>query len=88
MSTFVKHSNLLKYVHKMSTQYLLENFSSYQYSVLTRVLILSTHFMPGLTAVAMTLCQSNIHWPIKLLMTRRPLHITPCDQPAFIGVWS
>ena len=31
----------------MSTQYLLEYFSSYQYSVFTWVLILSTHSMPG-----------------------------------------
>ena len=31
----------------MSTQYLLEYFLSYQYSVLTRVLILSTQSMPG-----------------------------------------
>ena len=38
---------LLECIHKMSTQYLLEYFSSYQYSVLTRLLILSTRSMPA-----------------------------------------
>ena len=37
---------LLEYINKMSTQYLLKYFLSYQYSVLTRVLILSTRSMP------------------------------------------
>ena len=46
MSTFVGTQDSLEYIHKMSTQYLLEYFSSYQYSVLTRVLILSRS-MPG-----------------------------------------
>ena len=42
--------DLLEYIHKMSTQYLLEYFSNCQYSVLTRVVILSTRSMPGIYA--------------------------------------
>ena len=46
MSTFVFSTQyLLKYIYKKGTQYLLEYFKNYQYSVLTRVLFFSTHFM-------------------------------------------